>query len=210
MDSRTQGCGWPDESPAERTRNANYHRGYVGGFYRIDVNFKGWIYAGPPVQPSGEFSCEIVGRVYGDQRDSKGAIILNLACPNKDRAIRFRIHTDGRVTTAQSEGSSTRMLEIREDSPNNVATGATALNALLVHVRTRKIDVFVNGRRVGETLTLPWDELPNDVSIGVTCQSPNLRGELDRFELRELDRFASASLTPAPRVWALRGTNGIH
>ena len=32
---------------------------------------------------------------------------------------------------------------------------------------------------------------PSGVSIGVSCQARNLHGELDRFEIRELDRFAS-------------------
>ena len=53
------------------------------------------------------------------------------------------------------------------------------------------MDIFVNGRRVGETLAIPWEEKPSSVSIGVSCQARNMCGELDRFEIRELDKFAS-------------------
>ena len=181
--------GWPNESTRPLPDGRIYQRAYARGLYRIDVKFEGWIYAAPPRRPPAEFTCEVTGRVFGDRSEARGQLILNVEYPTQGRFFRVRIHDGGNVSMARKDDESDEMISMGELYPGNVTTGRTALNTLVLHAGKKRMDVFVNGRRVGETLAIPWDEKPSGVSIGVSCQARNLRGELDRFEIRELDRF---------------------
>ena len=183
--------GWPNESTRPMRDGRIYQRAYIGGLYRIDVKFEGWIYTAPKRQPPGEFTCEFRGRVFGDRSEAVGQLILNVGYPTQGRFFRVRIHHNGNVSMAQKEKENDEMVSLDELRPGNVNTGPTSLNTLVLHAGKQTMDIFVNGRRVGETLAIPWEEKPSSVSIGVSCQARNMCGELDRFEIRELDKFAS-------------------
>ena len=43
--------GWPNESTRPMRDGRIYQRAYIGGLYRIDVKFEGWIYTAPKRSP---------------------------------------------------------------------------------------------------------------------------------------------------------------
>jgi serine/threonine protein kinase len=181
--------GWPHESPAERQKAADEHHGYVNGVYRLDVNPGGWIWKSWPCPQRGfpEFSCTVEGRIYGDRTSKRpnGYGYLALVIDGPEHGLQIMLNTQSEITVkTTTPNAEPKLLGSRHHSA--IRSGPIGFNKLVVQVRKRRVEIFVNGEPVFDPVILGWDATPANLSLGILDDTPNLHAEFDRIDVREL------------------------
>ncbi|WP_406698332.1 family 16 glycoside hydrolase [Singulisphaera sp. Ch08] len=178
--------GWPAESDSELAKMSHHHWGYAEGVYRLDANVPGafsWT-NGLDVE---DFYVEAVGRVFGDQPASRGAILLEVVKDEIKRGFQVRLTDQGEVflepsfRTVDEQPNGPRIGPVRHPA---IRTGRKdAFNLIGVRLVARRVEVFVNRVRVIGPVLLDWDPAFSRILLGVTAEVPNIRAEFDRFDL---------------------------
>lgn len=196
FDSRNESWSSSGDDP---DRTADHAWGYRDGVYFNESRHAGSVYLGGalPGGPYTDFSAEIVARVTGNSPSSTGAFAVHL--DNGRRGFQVRIDGTGALHLEPSPTTKDDGVQGPWFSPvthASIRPGGAAYNTLRLDVRKRRLDVFVDGVRVCPPLLFDWDLTPAQVSPGVDCQTPNVRAEFDRIEIKALgtpDETAGAS-----------------
>ncbi len=164
--------GWPT------WKNQNVALGYATGKYSIALQ-PGWRWF---IRQSKElnlsnFACEVIGRVT---RHPQHAWEVWIATQKSPRGLLVRLNGQGAVTILAADGDGRPALGSALPVLERpwIARGA-AFNKLLVIIRGRLLEVYVNGKAVCDPVVLDWDVTPAHVLLG--CQAPH-RGERAEFE----------------------------
>jgi len=201
-DFNDPGSGWDKERADQRLKNSDEHHGYVDGLYRLDANKAGawWLWSCPK-RAFPEFTCEVVGRVYGDKPTSSGAMILLVG--GNGHSFQVCIDTYGRLyvlLTGVDANAPSKQVNLGARSHPAIKKGPRDFNTIVLHMRKRRAEILVNGVRVCDPVTLDWNATPADLQLGIDCWSPNVRAEFDRIEVREVGVPAAAAREPASKV----------
>ena len=180
--------GWDQEPADQRQKNSEEHHGYVDGLYRLDGNKAGawWLWS-CPAGGLPEFTCKLVGRVYGENPTGSGAMILLVG--GHGHNLQVTIDTRGRLNVLYNGAepnapSKEVVLALRSHAA--IKTGPRDFNTIVLQLRKRPAKILVNGVQIHEPVTLNWDATPAELQLGIDCWSPNVRAEFDRIEVRAI------------------------
>jgi hypothetical protein len=199
--------GWPAESRDDAGREAEHHWGYAEGMYRLDANVAA-PFAWGPGNSFENFSCEVTGRVIGDNPGSLGSMMVEVLRNDGARGFEVRLTNGGEVYLEQSfhvlrdyKGAD-KTPGIRSYGPVRnpaVHVGGQDFNRLGIRRVGKTVEVFVNGTSVLGPVPLEW-EGPVSAYLGVAADVPNVRAEFDRMEVHEAPGpVAAPSPAPAPQ-----------
>jgi hypothetical protein len=180
--------GWSDEPEERKKSNAADHHGYQEGFYRFDANMGGgaWWFYPCPKRPRSEFACVVVGRVYGDRPTSRGSMGIHVL--SGDHGFQVRIDNLGQLfvepsnATVDKDPNAPRVGPITHPA---IRADGKNFNTIELQVDNRQAQVMVNGAAVCRPVTFDWDPKSPVVLLGVFCDSPGIRAEFDRIEIKE-------------------------
>jgi hypothetical protein len=142
-----------------------------------------------------ECTCEVVGRVTGDDRSrDAGWSVLLLSASGTGRGFRVNINIKGELFVTPSPWRGARAYVNTDPRIGPVTHPAikpgSAYNNLLLTVRTREVVIIVNGSQVAEPVKLEYDVTPAKLQLGVYGPGNKL-AEFDRVEIRELADHAA-------------------
>jgi hypothetical protein len=177
-DFRDPRSGWP--------RDGKTH-GYIGGSYCIDAMEGAWGW-NCPSGPLNDSAYRIVGRASGNDESSWG-IVLTTPKPN-DHGIQVRINRNGElfiepcmfwnspIPKGPRIGPVSHPAIRRGDDPNT----------LVLLVRRRRVEIYVNSEEVCPPVKLDWDLTPCGPALAVFGSAPGkTRAEFHEIEIRHLD-----------------------
>lgn len=177
----------------EKPKTGSVDIGYgKGDVYFIDVRkplgFGNWDVP-IPSKPPKDFACEVVGKV-GLANVVWGLRLLNA---RRDRAIDIALGNIGDMVVW-------RRTDKPADTPKAIAgplkpasqKSGNQFNTLLVVLRGRFLEVYVNGRSVCDPITLETDELPAQLLINTQGTPVALHAEFQRLKLWSGEAIPSA------------------
>ncbi len=196
--------------PGESIETAPNRHGESGGHYVIDCPTpisSAWNVADVPA----DFAVEAVARMKGGSFGSWG---LNLTNIQVSPAHGVQVMLNGKGELSVLRGMFER--EAKAVGPNvrtptlPVVKGGAEYNTLLLILRNRVLEVFVNGVRATDPVALDRDVSPARIAMTAinTASTPPLLAEFRRVRTWRLDAKAaatSAPTAPPPVVEATRG-----
>jgi len=180
--------GWVATTPEELAKDPNFRWGQRDGIYFFEASLNNctWIKT-LPGGPYSDFSYEVVGRITGDKRASKGSIIL--LAVRDGRGFQIRIDGTGALfiePSCTTDPTQQRGPWFGPIFHKAIKPGAAEFNKVRLQITRRQVEIFVNSERVGPTLTFDWDINPAWVGMGFDCRNPLVRAEFDRVEIKTL------------------------
>ena len=135
-------------------------------------------------------TCEVVGRVSGDDPRKNGAwSVLVLNTSGLGRGMRVKINIKGELFVEPNPwpaGSDFLRVDPRMGPIAHPAIKpGSEYNDLLLIVRKREVVIVVNGVQVCDPVKLEYDITPSKLQLGV-CGPGNKWAEFDRLEIREI------------------------
>ena len=179
--------GWASETAEEAALAADHHRGIVDGMYRQDGNAPGWWHWTCPKQVPAAFSCEVVARVFGDNPQASGAVMIQV--DNGRFGLQVKLDNQGRVRVLKSNPLATGEPYhngLNAAANDAIKTGPLAFNTINFQVADQKCEIRVNGVLVLDPFDVTWEQKPSNLQLGVGCDVPNVRVEYGRIEIREI------------------------
>ena len=177
---------WPHGS------NPAVDYGCKDGTYRIerrgDAAFGWYAYVSPD-----DFACEVAGRVPVGQPGDGWGLAVTTGDPGKEHGIQFMLRGDGTVKVAPSIWESDKELGPNIHSGENAAikTG-TEWNNLLVVVRGRRVEAYVNGVAVLKPFNVDRVITPAKLALIAFGPGNNSLAEFQRFTVWPADHFPPA------------------
>ncbi len=188
-DLRSRKSGLPDGP--QKAPGASVVLGYGSQCYSIDMRKPAnipAIWGVPlPAKPSREFACEVLGRVSA----SNVAWGMRLLSPKQDRIIDVALEFDGDMVVRRIVGESSKPIA----GPFKVAglKAGSQFNAILIVLRGRFLEVFVNGRSVCDPITLETGDVVAEARIHTEGSIPStLHAEFQRVKLWAADKLPTA------------------
>jgi hypothetical protein len=83
---------WREDPEIEAAKRAAHHVGIVDGMYRLDANSPG-LYSWHNHKEFDDFSSEALGRVFGDQPQSRGSSLIEVIQVGAARGFQVRLTT---------------------------------------------------------------------------------------------------------------------
>jgi hypothetical protein len=166
-------------------------RGFAMGrhFMTAEPNFLRW-WNGYGTADSTHFAVRVVGRTVGPQPGLQGPKRWDgwVLAPAVDDSARFPIRIDsvGALHIEPSESNTLGIDAAMAPIYHKAIKPHVEFNTLVVICRGRHVDVFVNGERVRDTLTLERPLGPGAPLLGVRTGSAPVRVEFERFTLWSL------------------------
>jgi serine/threonine protein kinase len=187
--------GWSATTPEQLAKDPNFRWGRRDGIYFFEASLNNctWIKT-LPGGPYSDFSYEVVGRITGDKRASKGSIII--LAVREGRGFQVRIDGTGALfiePSCTTDPTQQRGPWLGPFFHKAIKLGAAEFNKVRLQVTRRQVEIFVNSERVGPTLTFDWDINPASVGMGFDCRNPLVRAEYDRVEIKALPKSPTDS-----------------
>jgi hypothetical protein len=181
----------PNGFPQREGKDEREDHGYANGRYFVEVR-SGQYYWDCPGPSRSNFACQVIGRVA----DGKGGWTLDIRNPeNHDRGVQITVFADGNIQVAPSafEPHPFRGPFVGPTAHPAVKRG-TAFNALLVVLRDRLLEVYVNGVAVCDPVEADRSITPAVLALG--CRSER---ETRRAEFQQVTVWSAESL-PRPEA----------
>jgi serine/threonine protein kinase len=192
-DFGTPRADWSATTPQQLAENPSHRWGHRDGIYFDEVRAAGARFFGPlPGGPYDNFTCEVDGRIVGDNAASRGSMVVLLT--GEERGLVVRIDGTGSLMVEpmwdrDGPGSGPWVGPIFHPA---IKKGGGEFNRVRVRAAGRRVEIGVNG---APQVTLDFDRAvtPARVGLGVTCEAPLVRAEYDRVEIT---RWAPATDAP--------------
>jgi predicted Ser/Thr protein kinase len=182
-----------------RDRGADGRKGYRGGKYFIDVAGRGrYLWLAPlrkakPAPPAGDFACQVVGQVKGAHA-RWGLTLMTSAAEAQRRLLNVSLSSAGILYVGSLDGDVADKLisGVKMASHAAIKRGEQVDNTLLVVVRGRHLEIYVNGVAVRQPILLER-ALPSP-RLGLSCicgEADGCTAEFDSFTLWPADSIPS-------------------
>jgi hypothetical protein len=166
--------------------------GYAGGKYFINRTARGpgFVSYGCPGGRFPDFACEVVGRALPPSSRGWGVIAWNR---EEEQGIRVNIESDGRLEMGPSSIKGDKGLAPRVGPMSHpVLRPAPQPNTLLLIVRGRQVEVYVNGVAICDPQQLEVRLSPSRFFLAGFSQRQGVHVEFDAFKVWSIEGLPSA------------------
>jgi serine/threonine protein kinase len=173
--------------------NKGEHCGYSGGFYFLDLR-DGQLGRKLPGPLRKDSAVEVVGRLKSpgsSTRGSWGVVVIKETGADR-RGFMVKINAKGQLFLLPDPWRSAKDFQDVEPAigpiANRAIMSANQLNRLLLVIRKRSLEIFVNGVAVCDPVPYDFDLTPSIFQLGAFDGPAEIRAEFDSVVIREFIR----------------------
>ncbi|QDV32443.1 serine/threonine-protein kinase [Tautonia plasticadhaerens] len=189
------GSGWRIEETPVPGSDTPYRKGYADGAYFMEapgpwISWEAWDIT---AELASEYEVEAVARSIGPE-DAYGGFSL-FVVGAEGKGFNVSINPGGLLGIYGSPWAEEPAPHLFEPFSHPAIRGGGQWNALTLRVRTRSLEVLVNGEPACEPIGVDFDLLPSvpEIALGKGDDS-RVRAEFDRLAVRLLDRGGRPAL----------------